>query len=174
MSTGAWDRTKRAAEDQLARLPIKFKEGLSWAVAENLLLSACDDVVLSPTSTYGYHAAGFGSLIPHRVLHEPNRQVYRVFSSEPQSHFWKPLMREVDRWKLCRVEEDLPARSQQEECCPRWDSEFDTEGPNHARGPGLEQALKDHETKWKGRIEQKKAQEEAAKAELAAKNGVKA
>lgn len=100
----------------------KYKEGLQWAVVENLLLSACDDVILSPSSTYGYHAAGYSSLVPHRVLYEPASAppVVRLLSAEPSAHFWRPLFREVALMQLCRLEADLPAQMQQEECCPRW------------------------------------------------------
>lgn len=156
-NAGAWERTKHAAEDQLSQLPVKFKEGLRWAVAENLLLSACDDIILSPTSTYGYHAAGFGSLIPHRILHEPVHQVFRLMSSEPQSHFWRPLMREVTRWGLCRVEADLPARGQQEECCPRWDSEFDSEGGRRQTTTPIDQLLKDRDSALQAKVEARAA-----------------
>jgi hypothetical protein len=85
-------------------------------------------MITSPSSTFGYVSHGLGSLVPHRVKSnlkndDYNRpEVLRVLSSEPGSHFWKPLFREVSRWKLCRIEADLPAQAQTEECCPRWSS----------------------------------------------------
>jgi hypothetical protein len=106
----------------------EFLEGLKWSVLDSWLLASCDDMITSPSSTFGYVSHGFGSLVPHRVKSnlkndDYNRpEVLRVLSSEPGSHFWKPLFREVSRWKLCRIEADLPAQAQTEECCPRWSS----------------------------------------------------
>ena len=107
-------------------LPPRFRDGLTWAITENLLLSSCDDIIISPSSTYGYHAAAYSSLIPHRVLYDPVSQVLRQLTSEPHSHFWKPLFREVSEKEVCRSERDLPAQLGQDECCPRWGNGEDT------------------------------------------------
>ena len=104
----------------------EFSEGLQWSVLDHLLLAACDDIITSPSSTFGYVSHGYGSLIPHRVksreMDDDHHRalVLRALSAEPSSHFFKPLFREVSRFKLCRVEADLPAQAQTEECCPRY------------------------------------------------------
>ena len=95
-----------------------MSRGLLYAVIDSVLLGRSSDLITTPSSTFGYIAHGYASLVPYRVQLQPRKTWRRPPSSEPSAHFWQPLMREAQR--LCIDKADFPELMQQEECCPRW------------------------------------------------------
>ena len=96
------------------------QNGVFFAAVDVLLLSRGDAIVTTPSSTFGYASAGFGSLVPWRVQLSPGRDCSRAVNSEPSSHFFHAMVAYSKSQSFCVDPSQFPHLLQQETCCPRW------------------------------------------------------
>jgi hypothetical protein len=97
-----------------------MKQGIYYAVADMLLLAQSNAIIVTPSSTFGYIAHGYGSLTPWKVvLGGAPAPIERGIDSEPSAHFWHPVMREMSS-EPCFNTSDFTKLMKQEECCPRF------------------------------------------------------
>ena len=95
--------------------------GVFFAAIDILLLSRGDAIVTTPSSTFGYSSAGFGSLIPRRVQLSPGTDCDVAVNSEPSSHFFHAMVGySKEHQPYCVDFEKYPHLMAQEGCCPRW------------------------------------------------------
>ena len=94
--------------------------GVFFAAVDVILLSRGDAIVTTPSSTFGYISAGFGSLVPWRVQLWPGKDCVRAINSEPSSHFFHSMVGYSKRQPFCVDLTQFDHLMQQETCCPRW------------------------------------------------------
>ena len=94
--------------------------GVFFAAVDIILLSRGDEIITTPSSTFGYSSAGYGSLKPHRVQLTPGRDCVQAVNSEPSSHFWHSMVGYSKKHPMCMDLTQFDHLMKQESCCPRW------------------------------------------------------
>ena len=94
--------------------------GVFFAAIDVILLSRGDAIVTTPSSTFGYISAGFGSLIPRRVQ-LGGQDCNIAVNSEPSSHFFHAEVKySQEHQPFCVDFGKFENLMKQEGCCPRW------------------------------------------------------